>query len=277
MDILYFGSDGMIRALGDTNFFSHYNHNHDKLGRFAVSKGAARKIDRLQRKIDKRQQKIVKLNAKIQSDRNRKRMAKGAKYDAQLSKATNKARKSSMKKAAGKKLSEKDQKRLMKVEKLKAKSAGETYKNDKWAAKVADLQYKNAKSQNKINKIMEKFGSTGVVEMRSSSRISEGAEFVKKQVNHAVQNPGNIAIDMAVTADTLLKEKSIKKASKKVESDNALGNDDTYNRLLKEYEEVSNKNKESDRLNDLNYINATDWYSSALKKREEELRKKKNK
>lgn len=37
MDILYFGSDGMIRALGDTNFFSHYNHNHDKLGRFARS------------------------------------------------------------------------------------------------------------------------------------------------------------------------------------------------------------------------------------------------
>lgn len=100
--IQYIDYNGNLRLLGDSELM-HYNHNHDKLGRFAVSKGAARKIDRLQRKIEKRQQKIVKLNAKIQSDRNRKRMAKGAKYDAQLSKATNKARKSSMKKAAEKK------------------------------------------------------------------------------------------------------------------------------------------------------------------------------
>lgn len=37
MSILYYGSDGKIHGLGDKNMLAHYNHNHDKLGRFAKS------------------------------------------------------------------------------------------------------------------------------------------------------------------------------------------------------------------------------------------------
>ncbi len=39
MSILYYGSDGKIHGLGDKNTLMHYNHNHDKLGRFARSNG----------------------------------------------------------------------------------------------------------------------------------------------------------------------------------------------------------------------------------------------
>lgn len=35
-EIKYYGSDGCVRYLGDTHL-SHYNHNHDRLGRFARS------------------------------------------------------------------------------------------------------------------------------------------------------------------------------------------------------------------------------------------------
>lgn len=39
MSILYYGADGCIHQLGD-NELTHYNHNHDALGRFAKSSGA---------------------------------------------------------------------------------------------------------------------------------------------------------------------------------------------------------------------------------------------
>lgn len=39
MSILYYGTDGKIHGLGDKNTLMHYNHNHDKLGRFAKSNG----------------------------------------------------------------------------------------------------------------------------------------------------------------------------------------------------------------------------------------------
>lgn len=38
--IQYIGQDGRVRYLGDTELM-HYNHNHDKLGRFARSSGVA--------------------------------------------------------------------------------------------------------------------------------------------------------------------------------------------------------------------------------------------
>lgn len=37
MSILYYGFDGKVHGLGDKNTLIHYNHNHDKLGRFARS------------------------------------------------------------------------------------------------------------------------------------------------------------------------------------------------------------------------------------------------
>ena len=181
-EIAYYGDDGCIRYLGDMHL-KHFNHNHDKLGRFSTSNGAVRaanKIDRLQGKIDNRQAKIDKLNTKIKSNRNQKRLAKAAKYDAKLLKATRKARRASMKKAAGKTLSERDQKRLMKVEKLKAKSAGKTYKNEKWEAKVANLNYKNLKNQKKIDNLVDKYGTKQLDEARRNQRIDIGRKYIEQ-------------------------------------------------------------------------------------------------
>ena len=183
MSVAYKAQDGKIRKLGDSELM-HFNHNHDKLGRFARSNGASRavsKIDTLQGRIDKRQTKIDKLNRKIKSNRNQKRMAKGAKYDAKLVKATYKARKASMKKAAGKELSSKDQDRLMKVEKLKAKSAGKTYRNDKGEAKIANLQYKNNKNQKKIDKLKNKYGEKSLSDARKSMQSQKGRDFMRKK------------------------------------------------------------------------------------------------
>ena len=181
--IYYTAQDGSVRCLGD-NELAHFNHNHDRLGRFSTSSGAvraAKKIDKLQGKIDKRQAKIDKLNKKISSDRNQRRMAKGAKYDAKLLKAQKKARKASMKRAAGKDLSEKDQKRLMKVEKYKAKSAGLTYKNDKWEAKVANLNYKNGKNRHKIEKLTNKYGTKELSKARKSIQAQQGRDYVNRK------------------------------------------------------------------------------------------------
>lgn len=49
MSILYYGSDGRVHGLGDKNTLMHYNHNHDKLGRFAKSNGvySIEKIDKM--------------------------------------------------------------------------------------------------------------------------------------------------------------------------------------------------------------------------------------
>lgn len=183
--IQYMGQDGRVHCLGD-NELMHFNHNHDKLGRFASSNGgavrAANKIDRLQTKINKRQAKIDKLNRKISSNRNQRRLAKGAKYDAKLVKATHKARRASMKRAAGKDLSERDQKRLMRVEELKAKSAGKTYKNDKWEAKVANLTYKNNKNQKKIDKLTAKYGAKTLSEARKSRQKDAGQKYINKKL-----------------------------------------------------------------------------------------------
>ena len=180
--IQYIGQDRKVHYLGDDELM-HFNHNHDKLGRFSTSNGAVRaanKIDRLQEKIGNRQAKINKLNTKIKSNRNQKRLAKAAKYDAKLLKATRKARRASMKKAAGKTLSERDQKRLMKVEKLKAKSAGKTYKNEKWEAKVANLNYKNLKNQKKIDKLTAKYGTKTLSEIQRSQRMEKGRKYIEQ-------------------------------------------------------------------------------------------------
>lgn len=49
--IQYIGQDGRTHTLGD-NELAHYNHNHDKLGRFASSSGSARSAQRSLRKLE---------------------------------------------------------------------------------------------------------------------------------------------------------------------------------------------------------------------------------
>lgn len=55
-----------------TSFLMHYNHKHDKLGRFAETNGSSR----LASKIDKRNEKIDKIDKELSSVRENKKLAK---------------------------------------------------------------------------------------------------------------------------------------------------------------------------------------------------------
>lgn len=189
MYVYYQGSDGYIKTLGDDEL-AHYNHNHDALGRFAKSAGAsikrsfendaARTVARKYEKINERQRKIDKYERKINSTRNQRRLYKAQKYKAKLAKAERKAKKARMRKEAGYRLTDKQAKRLMKVEKLKAKAAGKTYKTEKWSAKAQKREYKNYKDAKDINRLVNKYGDVAMSQVKSSERTRVVREYLDK-------------------------------------------------------------------------------------------------
>lgn len=157
----YIGIDGQLH--------SDALYHHGVLGmKWGVRKQEYRtnRVRDLRGDISRRQKKIDKLNRKIMSNRNQRRLAKGAKYNAKLMKAERKARKASMRRAAGRELSSRDQSRLMRVEKYKAKAAGKNYKTEKWEAKKAKLEYRNLKAQRKVDKILARDGKKKLSEIR---------------------------------------------------------------------------------------------------------------
>ena len=76
-DISYYGDDGVIRYLGDTHL-SHYNHNHDKLGRFAPSSGSKFSYSRSLNRLDNRHVKMrgKELKTTIASEKTEKKLSK---------------------------------------------------------------------------------------------------------------------------------------------------------------------------------------------------------
>ena len=92
--INYIGQDGRVHYLGE-NELMHYNHNHDKLGRFASSGGSARSIQRGLRKLEKHR--VETLGREMKA--NYKFRKAYAKADKKLNKAAKAAMSSDKKKA----------------------------------------------------------------------------------------------------------------------------------------------------------------------------------
>lgn len=102
MYIEYYGNDGSLRCLGDVNELYHYNHNHDKLGRFASKVGGISSMSvATPRQYKKKLNRLEKLSAegrgKAMYEENRagKQEAKnnkaGAKYSRDQAKKYRKA------------------------------------------------------------------------------------------------------------------------------------------------------------------------------------------
>lgn len=97
MTVYYCGSDGRVRGLGD-NELIHFNHNHDRLGRFSRSNGSSGGASKAQIKQAKRDAKLSKWKEKEAASAEKyynKKIAKAdkksAKYAAKF-KETGKAR-----------------------------------------------------------------------------------------------------------------------------------------------------------------------------------------
>ena len=76
-EIAYYGNDGCVRYLGDT-YLAHYNHNHDKLGRFAKSNGSRMAYSYALNRMDNRHVKLrgKEMKATISSERTAKKLSK---------------------------------------------------------------------------------------------------------------------------------------------------------------------------------------------------------
>lgn len=189
MNIKYQNDSGNFCTLGD-NELAHYNHNHDKLGRFARSVGTgvtnarnnavASYVSSRYNKINKRQGKIDKFDRKINRTRNQRRLQKAQKYSYKLAKAERKAKRANIHKVAGKTLSKREVKRLMKVEKLKAKMAGKTYKTEKWTAKAQKREYRNYRDAKRVNRLVNKYGDVSMSKVKKSQKT--------KAVQHYLEN-----------------------------------------------------------------------------------------
>lgn len=135
-----------------TSFLMHYNHKHDKLGRFAETNGSSR----LASKIDKRNEKIDNIDKELSSVRDNKKLAKYARFNAKVEKANAKAEKAMRKLAKGKALSNKEIRRLEKYEELKSKQASISEKESRIKDKRATLELEKTKLEKKNEKAEKK-------------------------------------------------------------------------------------------------------------------------
>lgn len=149
-----------------TSFLMHYNHKHDKLGRFAETNGSSR----LASKIDKRNEKIDKIDKELSSVRENKKLAKYARFNAKVEKANAKAEKAMRKLAKGKALSNKEIRRLEKYEELKSKQASISEKESRIKDKRATLELEKSKLERKNEKTARKLAKEEYRKERSLNK-----------------------------------------------------------------------------------------------------------
>lgn len=215
MNIIYMANDGCIRCLGD-NELAHYNHNHDKLGRFARSVGTgvtnarnnavASYVSGRYNKINKRQGQIDKFDRKINRTRNQRRLQKAQKYSYKLAKAERKAKRANMHKVAGKTLSKREVKRLMKVEKLKAKMAGKTYKTEKWTAKAQKREYRNYRDAKRINRLVNKYGDVSMSKVKKNQK-TKAVQYYLENSNQPIQRQTPYEMSYSTNTGTTTRKK----------------------------------------------------------------------
>lgn len=85
--MIYQGNDGCLRVLGDSSLV-HYNHNHDKLGRFAPRSGSSISYAVSLNRLDNRHVKLrgKEMRASYKADKLRKRNKLSAKNKEKLKK-----------------------------------------------------------------------------------------------------------------------------------------------------------------------------------------------
>lgn len=149
----YIGQDGRVHVLGDAELM-HYNHNHDKLGRFSSSGGAA-KIGAIQNRIEQRDDKIARINSKLNSKRNLKKRLKADKYNLKATKARKKRFKNEFD--------------IERAEKYTNKAARKSYKLDKLERKRSKLEYKNIRDQKRIDRLQKKVGNIPMDECKRAN------------------------------------------------------------------------------------------------------------
>lgn len=166
--IQYIGQDGRVRYLGDTELM-HYNHNHDKLGRFASSGGSAGSAQRGLRKLERHR--VNTLGREMKEDYKARKL--GLKADNKLSKAlrepSGSRRKDSLHRKADKAM-EKANKHEYKMQ--------EYYKNRKETEALIDKAIRNA----------EKNGYT-VSSKHVSMSSQRGQDFVNEYIGSYLIGP----------------------------------------------------------------------------------------
>ena len=167
--IIYQGSDGCIHCLGDT-YLVHYNHNHDKLGRFASSTGSAGSSQRGLRKLERHR--VVTLGKEMKADyKMRKSMSKTQntikKFDSYKSKHGE----------PSKRLAKKMTKQLSKTEK---------YKN-----KANEYESNRKETEDFINKAIKNAEKNGyVVSFKNTTQSSRrGKDFINMYLGAELAGP----------------------------------------------------------------------------------------
>lgn len=150
-------------------YLAHYNHNHSKVnGQFISGPGGP--------KVEKRREKIAGIEAELNDPRNKKKLAKYAKFNDKVAKANRKAEKARRKLEKGKKLSDRDLRKLTKYGKLKTKQIKIQAKETDLKAHLADLESKKAKLEKKNEKDISKAWERDLKELEEMERADKAME-----------------------------------------------------------------------------------------------------
>lgn len=150
-------------------YLVHYNHNHSKVnGQFISGPGGPR--------VEKRLEKIAKIDEELNDARNKKKLAKYARFNDKVAKANRKAEKARQKLEKGKKISDRDLRKLTKYNKLKTRQIKLQAKETELKSHLADLESKKAKLEKKNEKDIEKGWKKDLEELEEMERADKAME-----------------------------------------------------------------------------------------------------
>lgn len=150
-------------------YLVHYNHNHSKVnGQFISGPGGPR--------VEKRLEKIAKIDEELNDARNKKKLAKYARFNDKVAKANRKAEKARQKLEKGKKISDRDLRKLTKYNKLKTRQIKLQAKETELKSHLADLESKKAKLEKKNEKDIEKAWKKDLEELEEMERADKAME-----------------------------------------------------------------------------------------------------
>lgn len=135
--------------------------------------------DKYLARMSRNQAKIDKLDRKLHTTGALKRKQRAAKAQAKLDKVERRATKARRRLAAGKHLSNRQTKAIMRAEKYRAKVARNSQKNDKWEISKANLERKNAKLQKKVDRLNKKIAKEQIKAPETQKRVEAGKQAIQ--------------------------------------------------------------------------------------------------